>query len=83
MLPNQINPNLQVQNMNSFLDNPSISISPQIPNQVDLDSVQNLDAVFDNIYNAAQTASVNPPRASSRLSSKPKPNYLDMHRGHQ
>ena len=72
-----------VQNMHQFLDNPSITTRPQIPTQVDLDSVQNLDEVFDNIYNAAQTQSVNPSRASSRLSSKPKPNYLDMHRGRQ
>ena len=70
-----------VQNMNSFLANPSITTRPQVPSQVELDTVQNLDAVFDNIYN--QSGSVIPPRRpSARLSAKPKPDYRSMHHGH-
>ena len=68
--------------LSDLLDNPSISTHPQVPSQVELDSVQNLDAVFDTIYNEAQSGSVVPPRhSSSRLAAKPKVDYRALHRG--
>ena len=73
------NPGL-VQNMNSFLNNPSITTRPQVPSQVDLDTVQNLDAVFDNIYNQSGSV-ISQRQPSARLSAKPKPDYKSMHHG--
>ena len=76
-------PNLVVQNFENILDNPSISAHPQVPSQVSLDTVQNLEAVFENIYSKAQSQPLVQPRESSRLASKPKPNYYQMQHGKQ
>ena len=76
-------PNLVVQNFENILDNPSISAHPQVPSQVSLDTVQNLEAVFENIYSNAQSQPLVQPRESSRLASKPRPNYYQMQHGKQ
>ena len=77
-----LSPNEPIPLTDLLIDNPSISTRPQVPSQVELDSVQNLDAVFDTIYNEAQSGSVVPPRhSSSRLAAKPKVDYRALHRG--
>ena len=81
-VPNETLSNpLLVHNMNSFLNNPSITTRPQVPSQVELDTIQNLDAVFDNIYQQSGSV-INPRQPSAQLSAKPKPDYKSMHHGH-
>ena len=74
-----LNPNL-VQNMNAYLDNPSIAVNPQHHSQVNLNAVQNLDAAFETVFNSNLDAtSAN--RRSERITAKPKLDYRAMHSG--
>ena len=73
-----LNPNL-VRNMNSFLANPSIATHPLHHSQVNLNTVQNLGAVLETVYNSNNGPAEN--RRSERTAAKAKTDYLAMHRG--
>ena len=59
----------------SRLDNPSIQMYPQHPNQVQLDAVQDLSVVFQDIYEQHSST----PRSSHRLAMKQRPDYYRFH----
>ena len=75
-----LNPNL-VHDMNSFLDNPSIAAYPQHHSQVNLNTVQNLGAVLDDVFNSHSTNDGQSQRRSERTAAKTKKDYRAMHRG--
>ena len=75
--PNQLlDPKLPL-NMNSFLNNPSIAVHPQHASQVNLGTVQNLEAVFDNVYNSNNEGQA--VRRSGR--NRAEHDYRAMHHG--
>ena len=75
--PNQLlDPKLPL-NMNSFLNNPSIAVHPQHASQVNLGTVQNLEAVFDSVYNSNNEGQA--VRRSGR--NRAEHDYRAMHHG--
>ena len=67
--------------MNSFLDNPSIAAYPQHHSQVNLNTVQNLGAVLDDVFNSHSNNDGQSQRRSERTAAKTKKDYRAMHRG--
>ena len=67
----------RTQSLENLLDNPSLQMYPQHPEQVKLDAVQRLADVFESVYSSQGSSSSSSESSTSRapLAPRPRPSY--------